>query len=554
MGSIQQMIAQLRNMYAELSTGKKLSFAIFFAMGIASFVVLVMVAKRPDYRVLYSDLSAEDMSTVVASLKEKRIEHQIGGAGTTIMVPSKDFYDVRMQLASDGLPQGGIAGFELFDQKTLGMTDFQQSINFQRALQGELARTIMQLGSVESCRVHLVMPKETLFKEDQKDPTASIAVKLRAKHRLTEEQVDSIVFLVSGSVEGLDPSDVTIIDSRGKVLSKKSDDEMAGPVNSAMLQYKSRMERDMELSVVSLLAKSIGAEKVSAKVSADLDFRQITRTEEKYDPDSQVARSEQAVSEKSDESNVAEAGGVPGTDANMPDDAYGGGGNNSSETSERATKTINYEIDRVVSQIEEPVGNIKKLSIAVMIDGTYKSVEGTRTYQPRTDEEMKKFTELVKKTVGFNEKRGDQLEVVNIAFAADEVFDEQGGGVFERREMIFTIVEYSLMGLGMLFFVLFVLRPLIKWLTAEPAYEAVAELAGMLPSGVTDLERQLTGEVGGVPEKVDDDDEEEEEEANEEAQRLAQLAKRRRKLVESAETNKKAIAAMMKKWLKEDEA
>jgi flagellar M-ring protein FliF len=549
MGSIGQMFKQLGQMYADLSIGKKVSFFLFLAIGIAAFVVLVTISKRPDYRILYTDLAPEDINGIVSFLKDNRIQYKIEQGGSAVAVPSADFYDARMQLAGAGLPQGGNNGFELFDGKTLGMTDFQQSINYQRALQGELARSIQQLAPVDSARVHLVLPKESLFKEDQHETTASVAVKMRNGSRLTEEQVESVVFLVSGSVEGLDPSNVTVIDSKGKILSKKREDDVAGPINSAMLDYKDKIEKDLEQSIISLLSKSVGAEKVAAKVSALIDFRQISRTEEKFDPDSQVARSERMVDETSDsmESNPS---GAPGTDANQPDEPAVNDESQSAAKSQKRTETINYEITRVVSQINEPVGEIEKLSIAVMIDGTYKIVDGEKTYSKRTDEEMEKFTQLVKKAVGFSATRGDELEVQNIAFSADEAFDTSAGVGDSKKELIFTIANHALIGVGFILFALFVLRPLMKWLTAEPAYEQVAELAGMLPSGVAELEEKVLGEkekrrLDSLPAGADG--------AQGGDDKMANLKDRRDKILASAKEDKKAIASVVKKWLSEEE-
>lgn len=552
MASIGQFFKQLAQMYADLTLGKKISFLIFLAIGIAAFGMLAVVAKQPDYRMLYSDLAAEDLNEVVSFLKENRIPYKIDNGGRGVAISSADYYDARMQLAGAGLPQGGVTGFEIFDNKTLGMTNFQQSINFQRALQGELARTIQQLSSIESCRVHLVMPKEALFKEDQNQTTASVALKLRKNGRLVEEQVEAIVFLVSGSVEGLDPNYVTVIDSKGKVLSKKRENNIAGPVNSAMLEYKQKVEAGLEHAIVSLLAKSVGADKVAAKVSSKIDFRQISLTKEEFDPETQVARSERMVDESAD-SNESDSAGAPGTDSNMPDEQEIASGSQNSSNTKKRTETINYEISKVISQINEPVGEIKRLSIAVIIDGTYKKgPDGKKAFVERSKEEMDKFTQLVKTTVGYSSERGDKLEVINIAFNGDQAFDQVLGFPNQKKEMIFTIVNHSLIGVGLLLFAIFVIRPMIKWLTADPAYETVAELAGVLPSGVAELEQQMLrgGDrgKGSLPPGEDLDDEEETQDS-----RMAKLMKRREKIMSDATKDKAAIASIMKKWLKEDE-
>jgi len=554
MSSFGQMFKQTGQLYNGLSLGQKISFFIFLIIGVSAFVTLVMVAKQPDYRLYQSNLSAQDMNEVVSFLKENRVEYKITQGGSAISIPSSVYYDTKMAMAGAGLPQGGATGFEIFDGKTLGMTDFQQSVNYQRALQGELARTITQLAGVEACRVHLVLPKETLFKEDQNEPTASVALKLKKSSRLSLEQVDSIVFLVSGSVEGLDPSHISVIDAKGKILSKRRSEDVAGPVNSAMLDYKSKLEMEMEKSIVALLAKSVGTDKVAVEVSADVDFRQVSTTKEYYDPESAVPRSERVVNEKTD-SNQAETSGSSdsgvGINANLPDDSGSQEGSQSSSKVSRRTETINYELTREVSQINEPVGEIKGLSIAVMIDGTYEKKDGKLAYKERSAKEMQKFTSLVKRAIGYNADRGDTLEVLNIPFKADESFSVQAGSINSNKELIFTVLNHSLVGLGLLLFVFFVIRPLVKWLTAEPAYDSIAGLAGMLPSGVVELEEKMLLNTDEQSQNALPPSSKSTNETHEES-RMKELMERRDKIMVGARKDKKAIAAILRKWMQEE--
>ncbi|MBZ0271684.1 flagellar M-ring protein FliF [bacterium] len=555
MADRQPMLAQLQNLFSGLSWGKKISFAIFLALGVGLFLGVVKFAGQPQFRLLYSDLAAEDLSAIVEKLKTDRVPYQIGAAGDSISVPEDRFYETRMALATDGLPRGGSMGFEIFDRKSAGMTEFEQRINFLRAMQGELERTISQIAAIDRARVHVAIPKETLFKEDKRDATASVIVKLKPNARLTEEEIDGIANLVAGSVDGLDAGNVNLMDQRGKILTQGKREDVAGPVNPAMIDYQRRLEMNLENRIHELLARVVGPEKVSTKVTAMLDFRQVTKVEEVYDPDSQVARSEHLTNESNTGTEESTAGGAPGIDANVPNDSYNEGSRNSS-AAEKKRETINYEISKVTSQISEPVGEIKRLSVAVMVDGTYAAVEEdgktTKTYVKRTPEEMATITELVKKAIGFNETRGDQLEVANVAFQSEfeePNFDE--GGV--TADLVRTIVNYVLYGVLLLIVAIMGLR-LVRFLTAGPAPAELTEFAGMLPAGLDEMERRLSG--GAETSRLrlpagDDGDEAPREPGESERDRMKKLSDQRKLLIDNASKDQKAVTLMVRKWLKE---
>ena len=549
MASLAQGFSQFKAMYAQLSLGKKVSFVLIFIALAATFAALVWWSGQPEYRILYTDLSAEDMNGVVTHLKDNKIKYQLGQGGTSVSVPAQDYYDVKMFMAKAGLPTGGGVGFELFDQKQLGVTDFQMKVAYLRALQGELIRTIQQISAVEACRVHLALPEETLFVQDKREATASIVVKLKANARLAEDQIQGIVFLVSSSVPGLAPQNVTVIDDKGKVLSKRTDEAAGGGGSGA--DDARKLSNELEQRIVGLLARSVGPEKVAAKVSVTLDNTHLEKVEEHYNPDEQVVRSEQINSDENTGSETTSAG-YPGAESNLPENAAPTEGRQQQNSGKKRQETINYEIGRVTSTIKQPGGEIKKLSIAVLIDGTYK--EGKKAdgsagteFVPRTEEEMKTYTELIKNAVGFNKDRGDQIEVANIPFVTEGL----GGDMkADKTQFYLQIMNYVLAGLGALAFLFFVVRPLVRWLTSEPSLEAQLGLGpGMLRGAkVGELEATLGGKpalgpgsAAGEAVSISLED------------KMKKLNEQRNNILETATRDREAVTLMVRRWLKEDE-
>lgn len=548
MASVRDTIGQLRKLWTDLSTGKKISFILIFVVMVAGFAILVMWAGQPEYKMLQSGLSPEDANAVVTHLEDQRISYRLTEGGSAINVPTDQFYEAKMSLASAGLPTGGSVGFELFDSKTLGQTDAQMKINRLRVMQGELQRTINQLESVESSRVHLALPEESLFIEDRQEPKASVIIGLKGSKRLTNENIEGIIYLVSSSIEGLDPQNVTVIDTKGKVLSKAQGDQAGGEGD---LEDRARkMERELEQKIVSLLASSVGVEKVQARVSVVLDREHKQQVKQEYDPDSLVMRSEQKVT-SSNKSNESQTGAVPGAVTNLPEGSpTATSGNFAEGVKDQSTK--NYEISSTTSTITIPSGTLSKLSVAVMIDGTYQEVgegdEKKTEYTPRTDEQMETYTAIVKKAVGFNEKRGDQIEVANVQFITEDRTLEEPT---RRLDLIIKIANYVLAALGVLLFLLFVLRPLIRWLTSEPALEAQLGLPADLLAGaptVAELEAKLTGrELPEVSEK------EAEAQAKVDAlsEKMTKLKESKEDLLNTAARDRDAVRLMVRRWLKE---
>jgi flagellar M-ring protein FliF len=472
------------------------------AVGLVS---LLWVSGQTEQQVLYSHLTMEDAAAIAAKLREKGIPYTLKGDGTTILVPSATVYDTRLRLATEGLPQGGGIGFELFDQRTFGMTEFVQKLNYRRALQGELARTIAQLGAVQGARVHLVLPEKSLFVEQQEKATASVVLKMAPGRQLHQEQIRGIAHLVASSIEGLKPTDVTIVDTNGNILSREVDSTAFSSRSEAQLVYQQTLERDLERRVQSLLERSIGEGKVLVRVSAALDFQHSERTEERYDADNPAVRSEQRNKEEGSGPGLW-AVGVPGVRSNVAE-ASPTQPNQTAEktTSSRQSETINYELSKVVSKIVAPSGEIKQLSVAVLVDGAYEAggKNAERKYIPRSAEELAKYRDIVKSAAGYNEARGDRVEVASMPFESRENLDAQNAAREAQWALWAQFGRYGVLVILGGLFLLFVLRPLIKWVTAGDMVEVPA-----LPRTVQELEADMrvsgilpeAGEVEKLPE------------------------------------------------------
>ncbi|CUS91239.1 flagellar basal-body MS-ring/collar protein FliF [Candidatus Kryptobacter tengchongensis] len=404
-------ISQLKEFWDKLSLARKVLLIGVAVASIVVFAFLISWVREPEYGVLFSNLEAQDASKIIERLKERKIEYKLEDNGRTVLVPRQNVYELRLQFAGEGLPNSSIVGYEIFDKNNIGVSDFVQKINYKRALEGELARTILQIEGVEAVRVHIVMPEKTLFKEDQKEPTASVILKLKQGTRITRENVQSIAYLVANSVEGLDPKNVTILDSRGRLLSDNSESDPLEKVSGKQYELKRSVEQYLADKVQSLLDGVLGQGNSIVRVDVELNFTQVEKTIEEYDPDKTVVRSEQTTQERSSSVDSSFA----------------------STNSQRTNTITNYEVNRTLQRIVESVGNIKRLSVAVLVNGTYKvsEVDGVKKveYIPRDEEQIQKLTEIVKNAVGFNPDRNDQISVVSIPF------EPAGEGVeFVRRE------------------------------------------------------------------------------------------------------------------------
>jgi len=411
MKRLQTLMLQVRDFLVSLPPGRRASFLGMSVAILAATFGLLFWVQRPQYAVLFNKLDQSDAGGVVEYLKSNKIPYRIGDDGTTIEVSQSSLYEARMALAARGLPQGGSIGFEIFDKQTLGMTDFVQRLDFQRALQGELARTIMSLSAVEAARVHLALPERSLFVAEDRRPSASVVLKLRPGRTLAPEQVSGVANLVASSVERLMPSDVTIVDVSGQVLSNdRTQARERGPADT-MRSYQTEIEQGYVERIESLLERALGPGHAVARVTAALDLAQVERTEEVFDPDRSAIKSEKRNVETN---STNTASGTPGVNATLSNE--GGAATQEGPSSQREDATVSYEVSRITSRRVEPMGGIRKLSVAVLIDGIAKGEGATKEFVPRSAEELEQYKELVKRVVGFSEERGDQIEVVSAPF------------------------------------------------------------------------------------------------------------------------------------------
>ena len=484
-------IKQFLQVIQAIPTAKKISLGVITALVVGGFVALLFWVNRPDYQVLFSNLETGDASKITQKLNEKKTPYQLKDGGGAILVPSEMVYPLRLELAGEGLPKGQNVGFEILNDMPFGTTEFVQKLKYKQALQGELARTIMGFESISQARVHIVPPGDSLFAEPERPATASVVLKLHAGRSLDNRQIQGIVNLVARAVEGLKPENVTMVDMSGGLLSRGSEEDQTTAMSRTQFEYQQKLERNLQSRIQTMLEPVVGANKVVARVSAQVDFERINLVEEKFDPDRVAVRSEQRQKESS--ASGKSASGSPDLQAQiLPGQAASG---SQTKGFERENATINYEINKVSRQITNSVGDVKRLSAAVIIDGPYVQEKGpdgktTSKFAPRNKKDMKVFEDMVKRAIGYSESRGDQISVSNIPFVLQE--EEKEGAQTDPWWMdygkraakpIFNVVLVCL-------FLLLAVKPFRKWikqngqLLAQPAVALPAgqQAAGRLPA------------------------------------------------------------------------
>jgi len=464
---------------------RKISIAFTLALVIAGFALMFMWANQTDYQVLFNNLSPEDGGAILSKLRERNIPYKIEANGTVIMVPSEKVHELRLTLAGDGLPQGGNVGFEIFDHTDFRTTKFVQELNYRRALQGELARTINQFKEVNNSKVFIVIPKESLFVEDSKPATAAIQLDLRST--LPPAKLAAIIHLVASAVEGLEPGQVTVVDTKGRVIFKGGDgDGPSALLSNTQLDYKDKVEAEIRKNVQSMLEGIVGMGKAIVRVNAEIDFSRATSNEEEYDPYATVVRSERIAQEsgQSSEGTAKTAQTLINKRRGVVPPATGAEKKNS-----KKDVATNYEINKITRTILKPAGTIKRLSVAAVIDGTYAAEtlpDGTtkKTYVPRSEEELKKFENLVKRAMGYSEDREDQISLNSMPFSGSisaDALPETMGSKFDIMKLVgnYKRIVVNLLLVILVFFL--VIRPLLKGLK-KMTKEAVSETME-LPAG-----------------------------------------------------------------------
>ncbi|MGE3474596.1 MAG: flagellar basal-body MS-ring/collar protein FliF [Rhodospirillaceae bacterium] len=476
------------------------------AVGLVAFIIFFATRfSTAPMETLYGDLSATDSREIIKQLELSGIPFTTADNNAQILIPGEQVTSTRMQMAELGLPSGGSVGYEVFDSMdALGATNFIQNINLVRALEGELARTIKSIEGVQNARVHLVMPTREMFTRETQEPTASVYIKMRTG-RLAENQVNAVQHLIAAAVPKLKPSNISIVDERGTLLSRSFENDNA-MVAAQQDEAVKNMERRLSQSVISLVESSLGPSKVRAEVRAEMEFDKVVTAAEEFNPDQQVVRSQVTVTEnnvqnESNPSDVTVGNQLPDAQANT------GGAPRMTTNENRSEETVNYDISKTTTNRIKEAGSVKRLSVAVLVDGTYTTNQetGERTYAPLNDETMEKIRALVNTAVGYNADRGDQIEVVNMPFTG---FDDLMGNQDEFNLLGFNKEEIMRMaeGLGVavvaVLVILLVVRPLVT-----RAFEAMpqGDEALLTTDGAM---AQLTG-PGGVPMPMNQKEEEE---------------------------------------------
>ncbi len=462
------------------------TMAIVAAGMIGFFMFMTSRLATPELSLLYSDLSVEDSSAITRRLESQSITYELRGGGSQIFVRPSDVAQVRLALSSDGLPTGGSVGYELFDDSsTLGTTNFVQRINHARALEGELSRTIAAIRQVKSARVHLVLPRREVFSRDRQEPSASVVLRLNGA-TLQPSQVVAIQHLVSTAVPGLQPTRISVVDSNGRLLARGGDTSedafSAASGEEARQRYETRLARSIE----QLIEPSVGIGAVRAEVSADIDFDRVTTSDETYDPDGQVARSTQTVEQEDDSAEadpnnaVSVANNLPG--ANALDGLQQSTSNSSSR---RVEETVNFEISRTVKTQVRETGTVKRLTVAVLVDG---SVDAEGTYTARSPEDLAKYDALVKSAIGFDESRGDVVEIANLKFVPFAVEDTpivEFNLLGLSKADLFRVAEMLVLGIVAVLVILLIVRPLLTRAFDIAATAASADMPDMLPAAAS---------------------------------------------------------------------
>ncbi|WP_281951163.1 flagellar basal-body MS-ring/collar protein FliF [Nitrosophilus kaiyonis] len=525
-------INELGKKIIEFTKSEKFLKNLLIGLGFAAIIVLLSIivlknVSKEDYGVLYTNLSPDDAGSILSVLQEERIPYKIEGDGSIILVPEKKIYDVRLKLAAKGLPSSKVVGFEIFEEPKMGATHFQENINYIRAIEGELTRTIKQLDAVQNAKVNIALPQTSIFAREEDEAKASVVIKLWPGRDLTKEQIKSIVFLVSHAVPKLKPENVTVVDNLGRVLS----DKLAENENGKFLEtvdVKKKIEKDLEKRIQSMLARAIGPQNVVVRATVDIETAKINQQDEVYDPEKVAVVSERKIQEKEKGYKPKEQG-APGTPTNVPPVINTSNLKNITKDRSKKDVTTNYNVSKSLIQTQKNIFKIKKISVGVLVDGKYitkKDSNGTEIKQfvPRSKEELASYEELIKSAVGFDPKRGDVVTVVSVPFEAPKTVEIETE-VLSKKDMALLLV---IGGLALVLFVLLIIFA-IKASKAKKAAKLAEEKA--LAESMKSMEKLH---------------EKESEILNLEAEPAYQ------KILQMVDENPELIANMISKWIKEE--
>ena len=482
------------NQFDHLNLQQKIGLVVGVAALFALIAAVWMWGQTPDYRVLYSNLSDRDGGSIIESLQQMNIPYKFAEGGGALLVASNKVHEARLKLASQGLPKGGNVGFELMENQKFGITQFAEQVNYQRALEGELARSVESIGAVAAARVHLAIPKPSVFIKEQQKPSASVVLSLQGGRLLDSAQVSAIVHLISSSVPEMSAKNVTVVDQNGTLLSANHDGSTGEGLDANQLKYVQQIEQSYIKRIEALLTPMLGANNVRAQVSADVDFSRTEQTSESYKPNQPPNESSVRSQQSTETINGSglNASGVPGALTNQPPvpatapivvattgaaktDATGSISNLQKES------TVNYEVDRTIRHTVLPIGSVKRLSVAVVVNGTRKTLDakGKSISKTLSDAEKEQINNLVKDAMGFDQTRGDSLNVQVTAFneSKETMEDLPLWKQPETIELSKELLKYLLIASAMLFVAFRVIKPAFRPLFAVPEFKAEEESA-----------------------------------------------------------------------------
>ncbi len=578
-------IKQLAEMWSRLQPMQRLTICVFVALVAIGLCSLVFFMNHVEYEVLYRDLNPEDALAIAAKLKDEKKDYRVQGTSILVAAPQAELDKLRLDVAGSGLARSGRVGYEIFDKNQFGMTDFTEQVNLQRALEGELARTISSLSEISQARVHIVLTKDSLFEEKKEEAKASVAVRLRKNVELSQSSIAGIKGLVAGAVPGLRASNVSIVDDRGQLLSNSvaSADEARAEIESGI---REQLEKEMVNKVISILEPVVGKGKVHANASIDIDFNSTEQTEESFNPSPAVILSQQKSEERV--GGAGSASGVPGTQSNtagnptlQPVPSTAG------PERLRQSEVTNYEVSKLVRHTVQPKGSLRRVSVAVILD--HKSVykkgsdgKVTTSYEPRSQADLDAYRELVFAAVGYDKERGDTVTLENVPFYYDERPEEDRPPVpwyVKWQSVLLPAMKYTSFILLFVFVYLILFRPIRK-----RVYQSIAGVSGVAreqlaqgseEGGVKSIAAAAVKEVpagerqpealpsaedaasGEAPLSPEDLDTQIEREFMKEAQLLDAGARKyailRKKLSERAKREPEMVSQLVRSWVHERE-
>ncbi len=468
---------QIQTFWSSLSLTRKITIAGAMALVLAAVSSVFFMQNGSKYEYIFTDISNEDTQAILSELRRLNVaDYELDSKG--IKVPTEKAAQLRMQLAQEGLPANGVVGWEKFDSQDFTRTEFEQNIHRLRAVQGELSRTITSIDGISSARVHIVTPKQSLFVEDQKEPTAAIYLKTKRGVTLNDRQIKGIQHLICRSVEGLKPNNVTIIDQEGQMLTKIESEEFASKMTKEMQTYKQSVEKDLEAKIRTLVGRVAGQERVEAKVDVTVDFTQEEQTISEVDPE-KVAVVSKNTQGSSMEGSGLNPTGIPGSKSNIPGEQEQVAANSSRAQNKQESELINYDVSKTVAKKTMPVGNIKRISAAVLVDGKQDvPLDGAKpVFEARSPEEMKQIEEIVRKAIGFQQGR-DEVTVTNMMFQIDPVQAMAINDTKSENQAYLTAIAGSAAaGIAIVMFFMFIVRPYFRWLSYDPERRADETLA-----------------------------------------------------------------------------